>query len=183
MTSDIEIPHRPPFNRWTRGSPKLQNNNDTQTYCELFYQTIHKHTTYKTNRSIKRATHKIQGYNITLTTTEIQEAIKQCKNNNSQGPDKLNIRYLQHIDPLGLAFLTRLKLLLHLHNTTHMEVPISKPNKDIDMVTSYRPISLLSVIENTLEKRLLPYITATYQTHPRNTGTKRNTLQWRNYTH
>ena len=65
-----------------------------------------KHGTHKTNRYTNRATHKIQGYNITLTTTQVQEAIKQSKNNNSQGPDKLNIRQLKHIGPLGLAFLT-----------------------------------------------------------------------------
>ena len=39
-------------------------------------------------------------------------------------------------------------------------VPIPKPNKDTDKGTSYRPISLLSVIAKTLEKSLLPYITA-----------------------
>ena len=38
-------------------------------------------------------------------------------------------------------------------------VPILKPNKDTDKGTSYRPISLLSVIAKTLEKSLLPYIT------------------------
>ena len=43
------------------------------------------------NISINRAKHAIQGYNITLTTTQIQEAIKQSINNNSQGPDKLNM--------------------------------------------------------------------------------------------
>ena len=37
-------------------------------------------------------------------------------------------------------------------------VPISKPNKDTDKGTSYRPISLLSVIAKTLEKSLLLYI-------------------------
>ena len=63
-----------------------------------------KHATHKTNRSINRATHNIQGY--TLTTTQVQEAIKQSKNNNSQGQGKLNIRHLNHIGPLGLAFLT-----------------------------------------------------------------------------
>ena len=78
-----------------------QNSNYTQTHCELFHQTIH-----KTNRHINRATHNIQGYNITLTTSQVQEAIKQSKNNNSQGPDKLNIRHLKHIGPLALAFLT-----------------------------------------------------------------------------
>ena len=50
-------------------------------------------------------------------------------------------------------------------------VPIPKPNKDIDKSTSYRSISLLSVIAKTLEKSLLPYITVNtptqhgYKTH------------------
>ena len=46
---------------------------------------------------------EIRGWNITPTTTQVQEAIKQSRNNRSQGPDKLNVR---HIGPLGLAFLT-----------------------------------------------------------------------------
>ena len=83
-----------------------QNNLHTQTYCELFHQTIHEHCqTHKTNRSIDRVTQNIQGYHIALITSQVQEAIKQSKNN-SQGPDRLNIRHLKHIGPLGLAFLT-----------------------------------------------------------------------------
>ena len=74
-------------------------------FTKQFTNTV-KHATHKTNRHIDRATHSIQGYNITLTTSQVQEAIKQSKNNNSQGPDKLNIRHLKHIGPLGLAFLT-----------------------------------------------------------------------------
>ena len=65
--------------------------------ANCFTKTIHKHyqaPTHKTNRHINRATHNIQGYNITLTTSQVQDAIKQSKNNNSQGPDKLNIRHL-----------------------------------------------------------------------------------------
>ena len=86
-----------------------QNSNYTQTHGEMFHQQFTntvRHATHKTNRHINRATHNIQGYNITLTTAQVQEAIKQSKNNNSQGSDKLNIRHLKHIDPLGLAFLT-----------------------------------------------------------------------------
>ena len=84
-----------------------QNNNHTQTYCKIFHQTIHRHATHKTNnRSTDRATQNIPGYNVTLTTTHVQEAIKQRQNNNSQSPDKLNIRHLKHIGPLGLVFLT-----------------------------------------------------------------------------
>ena len=56
--------------------------------------------------SNNRATHTIQGCNITLTTTPVQNAIKQSKNNLSQCPDKLNIRHLKHISPHGLAYLT-----------------------------------------------------------------------------
>ena len=59
----------------------------------------------------------------TLTTSQVQEAIKQSKNNNSQCPDKLNIRQLKHIGPLRLAFLTMFKTDLNKkHNTIHMEV-------------------------------------------------------------
>ena len=74
-------------------------------FTQQFTNTV-KHATHKTNRYTNRETHKIQGYNITLTTIQVQEATKQGKNNNSQGPDKLSIRHLKHIGPLGLAFLT-----------------------------------------------------------------------------
>ena len=124
-----------------------------------------KHATHKTNRHINRATHNIQGYNITLTTSQVQEAIKQSKNYNSQGPDKLNIRHLKHIGPLGLAFLTSMfkralnkNIIPHTWKLANI-VPIPKP--DTDKGTSYRPICLLSVIAKTLEKSLLPYITYT----------------------
>ena len=113
--------------------------NSNQTHCELFPQTIHKHCqTLKTNRSTNRETHTIQGYNITLTTTQVQEAIQQSKNSNSHGPDKLNVRHLKHIGPLGLAFPTSmLKSALNTNIIPHIWklaniVPIPKPNKDID---------------------------------------------------
>ena len=134
------------------------NNKHTKTSCELFHQTIHKYATHKTNRSINKATQNIQGYNITLTTSHVQEAIKQSRNNNSQGPDKLNIRHQNLIRSLGLAFLTRMfKTALHKNIILHTwkfanVVPIPKPNKDTDKGTSYRPISLLSVNTDTGEE-------------------------------
>ena len=142
----------------------------TNTVEHATHQTIHKH--------INRATHNIQGYNITLTTSQVQEAIKQSKNNNSQGPNKLNIRHLKHIGPLGLAFLTSMfKTALNKNIIPHTWklaniVPIPKPNKDTDKGTSYRPISLLSVIAKTLEKSLLPYITANIPNTPMQHGYK-----------
>ena len=51
-------------------------------------------------------------------------------------------------------------------------VHIPKTNKDTDNGTSYRPISLLSVIAKTLEKSLLPYITANMPNTPMQHGYK-----------
>ena len=47
-----------------------QNNNLTQKYCEST-NTV-RHATPKTNGSTDRAIKKIQGYNVTLTTTQVQ---------------------------------------------------------------------------------------------------------------
>ena len=94
-----------------------QNSNHTQHIANCFTKQFTynvKHATHKTNRHINRATHKIQGYNITLTTTQVQEAIQQSKNNNSHGPDKLNTRHLKHIHPH--------EHVENQYNTTHMEV-------------------------------------------------------------
>ena len=51
-----------------------QNNKYTQTYCELFHQTIHKHlkTRNTHNKQINwQATQNIQGYNTTFTTSQV----------------------------------------------------------------------------------------------------------------
>ena len=57
------------------------------------------------DRHIDRKTLKLQTTNITLTTTQVQAAIKQSKNNNSTGPDKINIWHLTHTGPIGLTYL------------------------------------------------------------------------------
>ena len=51
-------------------------------------------------------------------------------------------------------------------------VPIPKPNKDTDKGTSYRPISFFSVTAKTLEKSILPYITANIPKTPTQHGYK-----------
>ena len=82
------------------------------------------------------------------------------------------------VGPLGLAFLTSMfKTALNKNIIPHTWklaniVPIPKPNKDTDKGTSYRPISLLSVIAKTLEKSLLPYITANIPNTPMQHGYK-----------
>ena len=65
------------------------------------------------------------------------------------------------------------KTALNKNITPHTwKLAIPKPNKDTDKGTSYRPISLLSVIAKTLEKSLLPYITANIPNTPMQHGCK-----------
>ena len=91
-------------------SPK----NIVNCFNKQFTNTV-KHSTHKTNRSIDRAVHKLPKHTITLTTTQVQEAIQHSKNNNSVGPDNLSIRHLKHIGPLGLTFLTSASELKEMH--------------------------------------------------------------------
>ena len=163
------------FNKKIATSPK----NIVNCFNKQFTNTV-KHSTHshKTNRSIDRAVHKLPKHTITLTTTQVQEAIQHSKNNNSVGPDNLSIRHLKHIGPLGLTFLTSMyTAALNKNTIPHMWklaniIPIPKPNKDTNMGTSYRPISLLSVVAKTLEKCLLPYITANITQTPTQHGYK-----------
>ena len=92
-------------------------------------------------------------------------ALKSTKNTNSTGPDGLNIRYLKHLGPKGLDYLTKI-LNLSLNKNIIPQIwklakiiPIPKPNKDSHQGSSYRPISLLSPTAKFLEKIILPYIT------------------------
>ena len=130
------------------------------------------------NKNWPSNTKTYKGYNIILTTSQVQEAIKQSKNNSSQGPDKLNIRHLKHRCPLGLAFLTSMfktalnkTIMPHIWKLAKI-VPIPKPNKDTNKVTSYRPISLISIIAKALEKSLLSYITPNIPKTPMQHGYK-----------
>ena len=107
----------------------------------------------------------LQPTQINITTEQVLAAIKNSKNNNSTGPDNINIKHLKNIGKHGLQYLTNIynaaindNKIPHVWKLANI-IPIPKPNKDINIVTSYRPISLLSVIAKTLEKVILPYIT------------------------
>ena len=97
---------------------------------------------------------------ICFTEARVSDAIKQAPNNNSTGPDNLNIRHLKHLGPFAIALLT------HTLNTNTIPaiwkvakiIPIPKPNKDPSIGTSYRPIALLSPIAKLMEKTILPEI-------------------------
>ena len=58
--------------------------------------------------------------------------------------------------PLGLIYLTSMYTIPHTWKLENL-ILVPKPNKDINMGTSYRPISLISVI--VISDSLLPYMT------------------------
>ena len=135
----------------------------TENHSNNQFTNTTKHTIRNTNMSIDRSIHTLQSHNIPLTTTKVQEIIKHCKN--VQGPNKLNIRHpnTSYVldSPTSLTCTTshlNSKIIPRTWKLTHI-ILIPKPNKDINMGTSYKAISLLSVISRTLEKSLLPNIT------------------------
>ena len=134
------------------------------SFNKQFANTI-KHETNPNNRVIDRQTRNLQSEQIDLTEQQIITAIKNSKTNNSTGPDDINIRHLKHLGPRAISYLTRTYNTALNSNTipkiwkTAKIVPIPKPNKDLSIGTSYRPIALLSPLAKTLEKIILPYIT------------------------
>ena len=121
---DYTLSIQPSTSTYTKHSQNIQqqNSNHTQTHCELFHQTIHKHCQTRNTQD-----KHLQRYNITLTTTQIQEAIKQSKNNNSQGPVKLNIRHLKHLTSM-LKTALNTNIIPHIWKLANI-VPSQNPTK------------------------------------------------------
>ena len=141
------------------------NPKDTASaFNKQFINTI-PHKTNTTNRKITKKVLSLQPTQMNITTEQVLAAIKNSKNNNSTGPDNINIKHLKNIGKNRLQYLTNIyNAAINDNKTPHVWklaniIPIPKPNKDINIGTSYRPISLLSVISKTLEKVILPYIT------------------------
>ena len=157
--------------------PSVTSTQIANSFNKQFINTV-PHTSNKTNRKIDKQVHKLPKTTFILTTSEISAAIRNSKNNNSTGPDGISIRHLKHIGPLGLTYLTNtFNLALNTNTIPHMWklaniIPILKPEKDHNTGTSFRPISLLSVISKTLEKALLPYITNNIPQHHTQHGFK-----------
>ena len=131
--------------------PSVTSTQIANSFNKQFTNTV-PHTSNKTNRKIDKQVHKLPKTTFILTTSEISAAIRNSKNNNSTGPDGISIRHLKHIGPLGLTYLTNtFNLALNTNTIPHMWklaniIPIPKPDKDHNTGTSFRPISLLSVI-------------------------------------
>lgn len=147
------------------GKPALSPQQKAAAFNKQFVNTV-KHTTKPENRKINRHTKSLQPTPIHITSTQVSEAISNSSNNNSTGPDNINIRHLKHLGPIAIQYLTVIyNLALNLNIIPQIWklakiIPIPKPNKDPNNGTSYRPISLLSPIAKTLEKIILPSLTS-----------------------
>ena len=147
-----------------KDKPAITPQQKANAFNKQFVNTI-KHATKNTNRKIDKHTKALTPTPIQITSMQVSEAINASSNNNSTGPDHINIRHLKHLGPLAIKYLTDLlNLALNLNIIPQIWklakiIPVLKPNKDPCIGTSYRPISLLSPIAKTLEKILLPYLT------------------------
>jgi hypothetical protein len=138
-------------------------------------------TTHKTNATCRQLNRKIKnlsGDEIKITMDDTITAIAKSTNNNSTGPDKINIKHLKNLGPKAIKYLTKIfnislnrNIIPHIWKLANI-VPVLKPNKDPGEGSSYRPISLLSPIAKTLEKTILPLITPGIPNIPHQHGFK-----------
>ena len=66
------------------------------------------YSTSKIKRHVNHTIKTIRTEEIQLTTTQVQLAISNSTNNNSTGPDCINIRHLKHLRPLAIRYLTNM---------------------------------------------------------------------------
>src|SRR6476661_3092346 len=74
-------------------------------FNKQFVNTV-KHATKRTNRKVNKQTKKLHCEPILISNHQTTQAIKDTKNNNSTGPDNVNIRHLKHHGPLAINYLT-----------------------------------------------------------------------------
>jgi hypothetical protein len=146
------------------GNIKLTNKSIASSFIQQFTN-ITNYRSSKSNRKTDRTTKKLESTEeITITSNQTAHAIKNSKNNNSTGPDNINIKHLKHLGPIAIDYLTCIFNLSVNENIIPQIwklskiIPILKPCKDPNNSSSYRPISLLSPLIKTLEKVLLTLI-------------------------
>jgi len=96
-----------------------------------------------------------------LKASDLNRVIKQLSPTKALGPDHISAQMIQELPPSGQKFLLQLynaMLRLEYWPTKFKQarvIMILKPGKQPIEVSSYRPISLLSIISKILEKLLL----------------------------
>ncbi len=95
---------------------------------------------------------------------EVAEVLDKLKVKKTPGPDRVNADMLKNLSKKGIVYLTKLiNTALRLKYVPKEwkladVIMILKPGKPPDAVSSYRPISLLSIISKVFERILLPRI-------------------------
>ncbi len=118
-------------------------------------------------RRIQRALHKIPlnpdpPPSIQFTAEKIKTAIQQSNPSRSVGPDGISMLHLKHLCPLALNYVAELFNRSIRHSIIpviwkkSIIVPIPKPNKPPSLSSSYRPISITSLVVKIFEILLLP---------------------------
>ena len=74
-------------------------------FNEQFVNTA-KYTIKARNRRIDSHTKTLPTTPIIITSVQVKEAISESSNNNSTGPDNINIRHLKHLGPIAIQYLT-----------------------------------------------------------------------------
>src|SRR6188508_461296 len=67
-----------------------------------------KHSTHKSYRKINKKIKSLNSSEYILSHEQLIKAIKDSSNNNSTGPDNINIKHLKHLGPRALDYLLKL---------------------------------------------------------------------------
>ena len=78
-----------------------QHTHQPQRHCKCLQQTVHQHHSsqdqHHKQKKITRKAPSLQPTQINITTDQVLTAIKNSKNNNSTGPDNINIKHLNTV--------------------------------------------------------------------------------------
>jgi hypothetical protein len=104
-----------------------------------------------------RITYQENIFNTDFKPHKLTQAIASLKTRKSPGPDHIMAEFLKHLGPV--VFDTPLKLLNQIWKTSIpamwrkvIIIPLLKAKKPASEVSSYRPISLTSILAKTMEK-------------------------------
>lgn len=122
----------------------------------------------KQDRSFRQTKRKFKqnpcDYNLEIADSDVTAATKKIKTSKAMGPDNLSPIILKHLGTKGITFITKLlnlslqTLTIPYSWKTARIIPILKPEKNPELGSSYRPISLLSPVAKVLESLLLPLL-------------------------
>src|SRR5437867_8046154 len=117
------------------GKPAITPQQKASAFNKQFVNTVN-HATKTSNRKINKQTKALPSSPIHITSIQVSEAISKSSDNNSTGPDHINIRHLKHLGPFAIQYLTDvLNLALNFNVIPQIWklakiIPIPKPNKD-----------------------------------------------------